>query len=77
MIDAMKALRKHARKGFAGKDILHNIEQTLAELEIYLEDNPDDEIAQVQYRQYLGKREDFLQLSTDRFEEASSQEKHA
>ncbi|WP_028612136.1 hypothetical protein [Paenibacillus harenae] len=77
MNDARKSQRKNGRKGYAGKDILHNIEQTLAELEVYLEDNPDDEIAQVQYRQYLSKKEDYQQLLADRFGDGSDLEQHA
>lgn len=77
MNDAMKHLRKLFEDSYAGKDVLQNIEQTIAELEIYLEANPDDEIAQVQYRQYLGKRKDSLQVLTNYYDKDSDSEMHA
>ncbi|MFC4775219.1 hypothetical protein ACFO9Q_00290 [Paenibacillus sp. GCM10023252] len=32
------------------------VEETIMELEVYLERYPDDDIAQMQYMQYLAKR---------------------
>lgn len=77
MNDAMKHLRQLFEESYARKDVLQNIEQTIAELEIYLDANPDDEIAQVQYRQYLGKRKDFLQVLMNYYDEDSDSEIHA
>lgn len=56
MNDSLKHLRKLAEVRHAGKDALRDIEQTLAELEQYLESNPEDEIALIQYGQYRAKR---------------------
>ncbi|MCA0757439.1 hypothetical protein KP806_20475 [Paenibacillus sp. N4] len=56
MNDSLKHLRKLADARHAGKDALREVEQTLVELEQYLESNPDDEIALIQYGQYRAKR---------------------
>ncbi|MGM0880257.1 MAG: hypothetical protein ACQEXQ_04350 [Bacillota bacterium] len=77
MNDAMKHLRKLFEDSYADKEVFQNIEQTIAELEIYLAANPDDEIAQVQYRQYLSKRKDFLQVLMTDYDEDSDSEMHA
>lgn len=77
MNDAMKHLRQLFEASYARKDDLQNIEQTIAELEIYLKANADDEIAQVQYRQFLGKRKDFLQVLTNDYDEDSDSKMHA
>lgn len=77
MKDAMKHLRQLFEASYARKDDLQIIEQTITELETYLEANPDDEIAQVQYRQYLGKRKDFLLVLTYDYDEDSDSEMHA
>ena len=55
-------LRVNPEKSGGSRDVLFEIEQTIAELEIYLEENPDDEIARIQYQQFLNKRTDFTPL---------------
>lgn len=50
------------------RDVLFEIEQTIAELEIYLEENPDDEIARIQYQQFLNKRTDFTPLMPEAYD---------
>lgn len=55
-------LRVNPEKSDGSRDVLIEIEQTIAELEIYLEANPDDEIAQIQYQQFLNKRTDSTPL---------------
>ncbi|MBW7459173.1 hypothetical protein ACFOLF_03830 [Paenibacillus sepulcri] len=39
------------------KDALQEVEDTLAELEIYLDRYPEDDIARMQYEQFTQKRE--------------------
>ncbi len=53
-------LRVNPEKSGGSRDVLFEIEQTIAELEIYLEENPDDEIARIQYQQFLNKRAIFI-----------------
>lgn len=77
MNDAMIDLRKPVENSYVSKDVLHIIEQTITELEVYLESNPDDEIAQVQYRQFLGKREGFMQVLTENYDEVSDSKMRA
>jgi hypothetical protein len=57
--EAWKQMQMNEEKSYSSRDVLYEIEQTIEELEIYLEANPDDEIAQLQYQQFLNKREDF------------------
>ena len=42
--------------GYNGREKLKEIEDTLAELEIYLLRNPEDEMARLQYKQFEQKR---------------------
>jgi hypothetical protein len=57
MHDSLHHLRMLAEGRFARRYELEEIEQTLAELEQYLETNPEDEIAMIQFAQYVRKRE--------------------
>lgn len=66
--NAWKKLQMQAEKSNSSRNVLCEIEQTIEELEIYLEANPDDEIAQVQYQQFLSKREDFNLLMTEAYD---------
>lgn len=68
MDNAWKKLQMQAEKSNSSRNVLCEIEQTIEELEIYLEANPDDEIAQVQYQQFLSKREDFNLLMTEAYD---------
>ncbi|MBD2867747.1 hypothetical protein [Paenibacillus arenilitoris] len=77
MNDTMKVLRRFAKVGWAGKNAQHHVDETLAELELYLADNPEDEIARLQYLQYLGKKEQFGRLPGEHCDEASPLERHA
>jgi hypothetical protein len=69
--EARKPLRLSMEKSHSSRDSLYEIEQTIAELEIYLETNSDDEIALVQYQQFLNKREDFTFFLTEAYEKSS------
>ncbi|MCQ6562079.1 hypothetical protein [Paenibacillus mendelii] len=42
-------------------DLLQEIDDTLAEMEIYLKRYPEDEMAKLQYEQYFKKREALVQ----------------
>ncbi|NIK76279.1 hypothetical protein FHS15_001386 [Paenibacillus castaneae] len=62
----------NARKSLRTKDdirytahVLQEIEETIAELEVYLEANPEDEIAVAQYRQFRNKRKNIVFMMED------------
>ncbi|CAM4424167.1 hypothetical protein L1N85_26470 [Paenibacillus alkaliterrae] len=74
MNDLLKHLRKLAETRYAGTDALRRIEQTLLELEVYLESNPEDEIALVQYRQFAAQRAGFLAKLSDSPDDLSDSE---
>ncbi len=57
MYDTLHHLRMLADARHVRNSELKEIEQTLAELEQYLETNPEDEIALIQHAQYARKRE--------------------
>ncbi|HTG71011.1 MAG TPA: hypothetical protein VL921_17260 [Candidatus Udaeobacter sp.] len=61
-------LRVNPEKSGGGRDILFEIEQTIAELEVYLEAYPDDEIARIQYQQFLNKRANFTPLMPEAYD---------
>lgn len=65
MKNVWKPTRTIVEIRYAGKDILREIELTIAELEIYLEANPEDEIAQAQYGQFVSKRENMTAMMAD------------
>lgn len=75
--EAWKAIKRSADKNNGSRDVLYEINQTIAELEIYLEANPDDDIAQGQYEQFLTKRDDFTLLFTEAFNKLSQTEMQA
>lgn len=77
MNDAWKPMWMNTEKSYSSRDILHEIEQTIAELETYLETNHDDEIALVQYQQFLNKREDLTHLLEEACDKLDHSELHA
>jgi len=69
--EVRKPLQLSTLMSHSHRDILLEIEETIAELETYLETNPDDEIALVQYEQFLNKREDFTYFLAEPYGKAS------
>lgn len=72
-----KQLKKNTERIHSSRDVLYEIEQTIAELEIYLKTNPEDEIAMIQYQQFLDKRKGFRLLWAEAYEQLSLREMQA
>lgn len=51
------------------KDMLLDLDATLTELKIYLESNPEDDIAEAQYQQFMEKREAFMLALRDIYDD--------
>lgn len=69
-----KERQKLAQNKHVSNSILPDIEATLAELVTYLEANPDDGIAQVQYRQFIDKRNQLKPTWVDKYEDIPNSE---
>lgn len=77
MNEAWKTMRISAKKNHSSRDVMYEINQTIAELEIYLETNLDDEIALAQHQQFLAKRHHLTLLLTEAFDNSSQTELQA
>jgi len=69
-----KERQKLAQNKYVSSSILPDIEATLAELITYLEANPEDSIAQVQYRQFMDKRNQLKPTWVDKYDEVPNSE---
>ncbi|OMF38738.1 hypothetical protein BK133_00580 [Paenibacillus sp. FSL H8-0548] len=77
MNEAWKTMWISAKKSQSSREVLYETNQTIAELETYLETNPDDEIALVQLQQFLTKRHHLTLLLTEAFDNCSQTELQA
>ncbi|WP_138752720.1 hypothetical protein [Paenibacillus sinopodophylli] len=71
MIEEWKQLSSNNAKSHGNGELWYEIEQTIEELETYLEANSEDEIAWVQYKQFLNKRENMNRLLAEAYEGSS------
>lgn len=74
MNEGWNQLQKSAERSHSSRDVLYELEQTITELEIYLKTNPEDEIAMVQYQQFLDKRKGFTLLWAEAYAQLSLSE---
>lgn len=68
---AAQQLMSETDHTYTGMNMLHEIEETIFELKVYIERNPEDDIAQRQYRHFLTKREKWLPTKHKGTESAS------
>ncbi|MGO4543555.1 hypothetical protein AB4Z29_01970 [Paenibacillus sp. 2TAB23] len=69
MIEDWNQLSRRGEANVINGEVYYEIEQTIEELETYLEANPEDEIAWVQYKQFLNKRANYNLLLAEAYGE--------